>query len=322
MDEEQKNEEVNVTNEETKVETTNVEVKEEPVVQETNPPVEQAPVTSNVSTKKGGNKLVPIIVGLVLVAAIFAGLFFCTDIFKGKKSNEGGEEAENKKDDSPAGKFEGIYTAENNNMYIHKKTDTEIYYTIGGNFQGTAKVEGDIAKEANGFGATTNFEFKLVDDGIELIYSAGENESVATDVGKYKKVADYSKDNVYKYAVGDKKYLSEKYSGVYKNGDATFYVIQKNEKDVMVILDADFEADLPLFNEKFEVASDNKLIAKSFFNENETSYEITFNGKEFTLKANKDVFGVSADASKLEKTYTFSKALTQEEVLNEFYSYY
>ncbi len=341
MDEEQNN---NVENVEEKVENV-TEISTEPVTPvevPTEAPLEQPtleqsaaanvePTTIvdvnsvNTEEKKKNNKLIPIIGLLVLLAGVFAGLYFCTDIFKGNDKDKGKEEDKPvQQDTSLSSKYVGIYTAKEDNMYIHKKTDDEFYYTIGGNFQGVAKVEGETAKEENLFGDSDSkyFEFKLVDGGIEVIYHAGENESVAADTGLYKKVADYSKDNVYKYAVGDPKYLTEKYSGVFKNGDIEFRLIQKNDKEVMVDLVSNDISNLPLFNETFEIKSDNHLVAKSFFDESKIAYEITFTDKAFTFKTHTDVFGVDDDTKKLEKTFTFSKALTQDEIIEEYFSYY
>lgn len=296
----------------TPVPVANEEIKEEQAVQTPEPVVneevkveqlEQTPVPiEQPNGNKKGNKLIPIIAILVILALTGGCLFFFTDIFKGNEKGNNDKDVEDKQDESLAEKYEGIYSAENDNMYIHKKSNNEFYYTIGGNFQGVAKVEGDTAKEENRFNDDSYFEFKLENEGINLIYhTADENTEVAADTGLYKKVATYNKENIYKYAVGDPKYLSEKYSGIFKNDDIEFYLIQKNENEVMVNLKYDSNNDLPIFSETFEIQSEDKLISKSIFEEDKIAYEITFNDKEFTFKANTDVFGVHEDEKKLEK---------------------
>ena len=123
MDEEQKNNlENNVVNEEVKEETvtevstepaTPVETPTEAPVDETQAPLEQLaaqaaqnsvpveePTTTpdvnsvNTEEKKKGNKIVPIICVIVLLAGICAGLYFCTDIFKGKDKDKENEEVQ------------------------------------------------------------------------------------------------------------------------------------------------------------------------------------------------------------------------------------
>ena len=217
-----------------------------------------------------------------------------------------------------ASKYEGIYEASETKMYIHKKSNNSFYYVIGGNFIGTATVNGDLAKEDNHF--DDYFEFKLVENGIELIYHPKEeNGSVAADTGLYKKVAEYSKENVYKEAVGDPKYLQEsKFSGIYKGGEYTLYVYQISDKEVQVDLDSKEMS----FSEKFTIKSDSLLTADSFFKEGEVEYELVFKDKSFTLKCHEEVFGFDEDTKKLALEYTYEKAVTQDEILNKFYKEY
>ena len=145
--------------------------------------------------------IVRILVLLLLGVGLF--LFLGTDLFKSKNG------------------FEGIFESENDKMYIRKTSDNEFHYMIGGNFEGTAIIDGNNAKEKSLFDDVNDgyFEFRLVNDGVELKYVAPNDEEVATDTGIYKRVAEYSKDNVYKEAVGDPKYLKTKYNGVFKNND-------------------------------------------------------------------------------------------------------
>lgn len=296
-------------------------VQEEPLSQEVpSSTVEFNPTQTENEPKKNNKTLIIIIIAVLAIIGVVAFLFFGTDIFKSKENN-------NKESDDPptpvatdeTSKFEGIYQNVNDKIYIHKLNDTEFTYMIGGNFQGTAKAKDGVAKEDNKFGTDEYFEFKLIDDGIELSYHADENTEVAAETGLYKKVAEYSKDNIYKEAVGDPSYLTSKYSGIYSNGEIQFYVYQKNDKEVQVSIS---ESNSKFFSELFEIESDNHLVAKSFFHEDEIAYEITFNDKSFDLKVNSDIFGVDEDDKELELTYSYEKEITQEEILDEFYSYY
>ena len=294
-------------------------------------PVENVTSESNSNvnnSKKGNNKMIIIVVVVLLLVAACAYVYFCTDLIKGEKKEE--EKIEEKQDDDSGKiasglveKFEGIYSAENDKLYIHKVNDKTIKYVLGGNFQGTAEVDGDkTAIEKDSFG-DGHFEFVLADDGIEVEYiSQDEDTSVAVDTGLYTRVADYSKDNVYKEAVGDPQYLTNSnYSGLYKSDDVEMYVIQTSENKVIVTLgNNNFE--LVSFNEVFEIESENKLVAKSFFDENEIAYEIQFADKSFTLTCNENVFGFDEEDKQLELTYSYAEELTKDKILNEFYSNY
>ena len=270
--------------------------------------------------KKKSGKTLPIIIILLGLILIGVGLFiyFGTDTFKKENKNE--NKNENKQGEPVADKFEGIYAAENDKLYIYKKSNNVIHYMIGGNFEGTAKVTGDVAKEENTFKENEYFEFKLVDGGIELSYHTEEqNKEVAIDTGKYNKVSEYTKDNVYKEAVGDPALLTSKYSGVYKSGNITLYLYQTNEKNVMI---ETLSSSKDSFSETFEIIEDNKLGAKDFFDENTIAYEITFNDREFSLKVNDQVFGFDEEDKKFESTYSFERDITQSEIITEFYKGY
>ncbi len=272
----------------------------------------------SIEPKKKNNVMV---IGVILIALILCGIggYF---IFASKDSSSGTpetpEKPTDKKEEDYASKYEGIYLAKETKMYIHKKSNNSFYYVIGGNFIGTATVNGEMAKEDNHF--DDYFEFKLVENGIELIYHPKEeNGTVAADTGLYNKVAEYSKENVYKEAVGDPKYLEEsKFSGIYKGGDYTLYVYQINDKEVQVDLDNKEIS----FSEKFTIKSDTLLTSDSFFKEGEVEYELVFKDKTFTLKCHEEVFGFDEDTKKLALEYTYEKALTQDEILNKFYKEY
>lgn len=272
-----------------------------------------------VPKKRGNKSIIIILIGLLLIGTgLF--LFFGTDLFKKeKKENNNGNGKEPVSEVGDADKFEGIYAAENNKLYIYKTSKTEIHYMIGDNFEGVAEVNKDTAKESYLFHEDEYFEFKLVDGGIELSYHSAEEKEVAVDLGKYTKIAEYTKDNVYKEAVGDPSLLTSKYSGIYKKGNITLYLYQTSEKEVIVetILQSDVS-----FSETFDINADNKLGAKDFFDENVNAFEITFNGKEFNLTVNEDVFGFDEEDKEFAGTYTFDSNITQDIVMNEFYKGY
>ncbi len=269
----------------------------------------------NVPKKKKGFSIAIILLGLILIGT---GLFllFGTDLFK--KNDNKKKENEPKNEVSEADKFVGIYVNNEDKLFIHKTKANNFYYVIGDSFEGTAVVTGDTAKQTDSFRNDEYFEFKLVEGGIEVTYHAGEDVLIAIETGKYTKLADYTKDNVYKEAVGDPNLLSSKYSGLFKSGDIELYLYQINEKQVKVSTNSNNYS----FSETFEIESDNKLVAKSFFDENVVAYEITFNDKQITLDANEDVFGFDEDDKKFELTYSYESEVTQDIIINNFYNRY
>jgi hypothetical protein len=276
------------------------------------------------SENKKGNKLIPIIIILIGLVLIFTSLFFFTDIFKSNEKGNNEKNIKEKQDESLISKYEGIYTAEKDNMYIHKKSDNEFYYTIGGNFQGVAKIEGDSAKEKDSVN-DNYFEFKIVDDGIEVTYHADEDTEVAVDTGLYKKVADYSKENVYKYAVGDPSYLKTRYNGIFKNGNIELYIYQISENEIMV--QTNDNPDGVYLYKTFEktkdkITGDEYFAAKSFFDEDKIAFSLVFYDRSVELFVHDDVSDYDENDKKLELNYKFEKEITQEEIINKFYSFY
>lgn len=270
---------------------------------------------TEVPKKKGKVSIIIILIGLILIGTgLF--LFFGTDLFK-KDNKDNNKEKEPVSEVTAADKFEGIYTAENDKMYVYKTGKNEIHYMIGDSFEGVAEVNGETAKESYLFNEGEYFEFKIVEGGIELSYHSDEGKEVAIDLGKYTKTADYSKENVYKEAVGDPALLNSKYSGIYKKGNISLYLYQTNEKEVKIETNGDLS-----FSETFDIISDNKLGAKDFFDPEVNAFEITLGDKEFTLTVNEDVFGFDEEDKEFAGTYTFDSNITQDIVMNEFYKGY
>ena len=270
---------------------------------------------TEVPKKKGKASIIIILIGLILIGTgLF--LFFGTDLFK-KDNKDNNKEKEPVSEVTAADKFEGIYTAENDKMYVYKTGKNEIHYMIGDSFEGVAEVNGETAKESYLFNEGEYFEFKIVEGGIELSYHSDEGKEVAIDLGKYTKTADYSKENVYKEAVGDPALLNSKYSGIYKKGNISLYLYQTNEKEVKIETNGDLS-----FSETFDIISDNKLGAKDFFDPEVNAFEITLGDKEFTLTVNEDVFGFDEEDKEFAGTYTFDSNISQDIVMNEFYKGY
>ena len=204
------------------------------------------------------------------------------------------------------------------------ESDTEFHYMIGGNFEGSAIVNGASAKEKQRFNENEYFEFKIVSGGIELVYNAPENYEVAVATGVYKKVADYSKDNVYQEAVGDPQYLETGYNGVYKTDEISLYVFQINENEVLVKSSNDTDA---MFDEKFtkevnEINGEISYVAKSFFDEEKTAFILNIFDNSIEIIVKDDVLDYDADDKKLENNYKFDRKITKEEIIKEFYQNY
>ena len=271
-----------------------------------------------VSTKASNGKKSPLSLAIIIIAVLLIGVgLFLVFNSKSSNSNNGGND---KPKETDADKFVGIYKATNDKLYIRKTGDNEIHYVIGGNFEGTAKVDGKTAKSDNKFSDDgTYFEFKLSSETINLDYHSSDDVTVAVDLGKYKKINEYTKDNVYIEAVGNPSYLTSNYSGYFKSGNIGLYLYQISEKEVKV--ESDPEGDT-LFSETFVITEDNKLVAKSFFDENVNAFEITFTDKSFKLKVNQDVFGFDEDDKKFELTYTLIKAVSQNDIMDKFYNNY
>jgi len=258
---------------------------------------------------KKNNKFIIII---ILVIILFVCGFFLLNT-KNDDSN---------RDVSKITDFYGVYENGETKIFIKEKNDNTISYTIDGNgfHQGEAKVDKKTATEKSEEGT---YILTLTDDGINLeVKDKSEDYLNKFAEKKYKKIAEYTKEEVYKQEVGDPKYLSSKYSGIYKNNNIEMLLFQISEKEVQVSLNHSSDANLPLFDQIFEIVDDNKLVAKSYFNENEIRYEITFNDKSFTLKANKDAVGYNDDDKKIELTYTYASELSQEEIISRYYDTY
>ena len=138
------------------------------------------------------------------------------------------------------------------------------------------------------------------------------------------KISDYSKDNIYKEAVGDPEYLETGYSGLFKNDNVELYVFQISEKEVMV-KSSNNTTDV-FIDEKFEekvneINGNVNYIVKSFFDENQIAYILNFYDKSIEIIVY-DVLDNDEDDKKLENNYKFERNITKEEIINEFYSNY
>ena len=270
--------------------------------------------------KKGNGKLIAIILVVVLLAV--GGWFVVTqtDLLGKKEDKKEDKTEETVVEDPNVAKYEGIYKNADTIIYLHKNGGNQIAFTVdgGGFFQGNATVNGESATQSGSFSDKAKFKFNLTDGGLNLeIIDKQEDEIYLVEEGLYERVANYNKDELYKYAIGDPTYLTSKYSGYFKSGDIEMQLYQTSETEVQVHLVFKKNQDLPVFDETFEIAGDNRLVAKSFFDENEIQYELDFGDKEFTLKCNKEVFGYDEEDAKLELTYKFDREITQDEIIKE-----
>ena len=266
--------------------------------------------------KKKGN-LLPIIIIVLGLALIGVGVFFCLGTDKAKKDDK---KENTTVQTAAADKYEGRYVNGEDKIYIRKTSNDVFHYMISGSFEGSARVVGDSAKETDGFSSSEYYEFKLVDGGIDLSYHNDDPEvETIVATGKYNKVSDYSKDNIYKEAIGNPELLNSKYSGVYKYGDITLYLYQTNEKNVKVETLSNSEN---YFSETFEIIEDNFLGSRDFFDEESFAYRISFADKSFSLTVNEEVFGFDEEDKAFEGTYNFVNSVTKDEILNTFYKNY
>lgn len=278
---------------------------------------------NNNEEEKKKSLLVPIIF-VIALSLIGIGVFLLLNNKNDSKTNNDENHETPQPTTENVEQFEGIYANGEDKMYIRKESDTEFHYMIGGNFEGSAIVSGDSAREKPKFNENEYFEFKLVSGGIELVYNAPENYEVAVATGVYKKVADYSKDNVYQEAVGDPQYLETGYNGVYKTDEISLYVFQINENEVLVKASNDTDA---MFDEKFtkevnEINGEISYVAKSFFDEEKTASILNIFDNSIEIIVKDDVLDYDADDKKLENNYKFDRKITKEEIIKEFYQNY
>ena len=272
---------------------------------------------------KKKNILVPILIGIAVIL-IGVGVFL---LLSGKDNNskQNNEENTEKQESTSVDvtKFEGIYANGEDKLYIRKSAENEFHYMISGSFEGTAVVNGETAKEKELFNENEYFEFKLVDDGIELTYNAPKDHEVAIATGLYKKVAEYSSDNIYKEAVGDPQYLSTRNNGIYKNENIELFVFQISENQVIVRSSNNTtEVNIDeVFEEKTnEINGEVNFVAKSFFDEDKNAFSMKIFDNSIEITVYEDVFGFDEEDKKLEGNYKFDRKITKEDILKEFYS--
>ncbi len=278
----------------------------------------------NENTTKKGNKIVLIII-IIGVLLLIAGVT-CFFVLGNKDEKENKNETTNEQNTTEdlASKFEGIYKNKDSKLYIKKLSNNTFQYSLSnpGLFQGKANIEGNSAKENDGFSSGELFTFEYKQDGnIEVGYTDKESEPLI-ELGTYTKEADYNKENVYKYEVGDPKYLKSNYSGLYKNGDLTLAVIQVSEKEVLLKTYENSNDITNHIDDNFTIERDNYLVSKDLFDETKNDYEMKFNGKEFNLIVHDELFGIDEEDKKLEGTYKYTGEITEEKILKEFYGFF
>ncbi len=281
--------------------------------------MEQIVKNRNIKKKLG---VMAIVFGILLIVSGFIYSLFIS--FKGKdenNNNSGNREI-------PIGiaeDFEGIYTTANNKMYIHKNDNDELSYVIADLFHGTANIIDENTARANiDSKNNTYFEFKLVNDGIKLEYYSNKKTSFDLETGVYKKIdSKYSKETIYWKEFGNPGYLNLICSGMYvSDSGIELYVIQTSGESMRVISKSNDKFGFS-FNEEFDMISENglKVLSYSDTDKKNIDYEIKLlirkpDDKEFNLiaydKANK----------KFEAKYTYKRAITENEIIEKFYSSY
>lgn len=108
--------------------------------------------------------------------------------------------------------------------------DGQIYYQIKSNKFTTS---GEAELKDN------KITMDMVTDKTTLEFVKG-NIKITTDyefmeAGNYKKSGEYTDDDFYEDYYGSSKYLTSKLNGVYKNGDKTIYVYQKDKKTICLL---------------------------------------------------------------------------------------
>ena len=274
--------------------------------------------------------LLIIILGILLIISGFIYASYKTDLFKNKKEiNE--NDNDNEITESVAERFEGIYIASNDKIYIHKINDYELHYVIADSFQGTAKIiDKNTAREETKSLDDSYFEFKLVDDEIDVEYHSDDNNLPGLKNRQYKKISGYVKENIYEEEFVDSKYLDLIYSGLYVSDNGTeLYVIHTSGNDLRVISKSNNDSTFGFsFNERFEIrSSDIRTVSYIDPDKNEIDYELKFvikelDDKEFDLIVYDDVVGVDKDSKKFESKYKFKRAITRDEIIDKFYSNY
>ena len=273
--------------------------------------------------------LMIVLLGVVLIAGGFIYASMGTNTFKSKEESEKKDDSENKNEeesiDDVAYEFEGIYAASNDKLYIRVVDYNKLNYVIAETFHGTAEIiDETTARQEGNPDDNKYFEFKLVNGGVEVSYHTDDNTTASLETGLYKKIAAYSRDSLYREAVGDPLYINFASAGLYASDDGIeIYVIPISGNDLRVLLKNNDKTSGMLFDENFAFSHDGKAISYSSTNKNEIDYEMEFfirktDDKDFNLI----VHDSAIDNKILESKYKYIKAITIDDVIDEFYSNY
>ena len=218
--------------------------------------------------------------------------------------------------------FYGVYENGHDKLVIKEYNAAGCFeYIIIGNinYKGIGVIKGNKADSSyiidKGYD-NYYFIFNYKKSGIEVDYKINKDGyEVKASKGLYKKVAEYSEDNLYDTIVGDKKYLDSAYSGRYQNNDLYAYAIQLEEDIVEVIIMKDSVENV--WYGSFE-KKDNKFISRIINLDDNNSYELEYLDNSFFIKC----VGNTCDKdSTYELEYTKIGPVTEKKVLYTFYSF-
>ncbi len=279
--------------------------------------------------------LLILLLGIVLIICGVTYLSFKSIMGKNKESNIENNDKDNKDKGKNKSKiavgvaenFEGIYVATNDKIYISKINTDELNFVIADSFHGIATIiDEKTARLKNNNERNIDFEFKLVDEGIELTCNSNENSLTDLETGLYKKVSStYSEADIYEVEFGDPIYLRSVSTGLYvSDSGIEIYLVQTDKNTIRVLSKSNSDELGHSFNKKFEIRnSDNRIVSYSNLDENKVDYELkikinAIDDKDLSLI----VYDENTENKKYESNYKFKKDITVEEVVKKFYSSY
>ncbi len=124
--------------------------------------------------------------------------------------------------------------------------------------------------------------------------------------GEYKKISEYSIDDILEDYLSIEEYKDSEYNNAYELKDKMVYVVQLNNDSIRVKTTTD-EYGMNLDMEK----EGNNHFHKDLFDE---KYDVTFNGDKLVLKVESEDDNVTAIAG----TYTKKEHLSKEDIVSNF----
>lgn len=265
--------------------------------------------------------LVIILLVIACIAGFLVWFFVIRDNKKDdSKDNTKTEEKETKKEETKkeetkdsdsmsdwaASKYNGVYKNDKVVIKLFAYSKKKIYYVAKGDGfyvnSGDLDFSNDVA-EYDHF--DDKYKFTLDSDGVNV---ESNNEDIPA--GKYTKESDYSINDFYTDSYGDPELLKSKYSGCFKKGNDTLYLVQTSDKDVRVAVFKETYT----FDVGFEIKEEGYLF-EDFMGE---VYNITLNNDKAEIKLVSSKKEVDED-TKIDGEYTKVSDLTMEEVMKNLY---